>query len=336
MQAVTISIRPARVVETLAWVDALMPFITEAVVICPPDQLALVSYHGRLRVTAVDENVVLGGDRSRFRATTDHQLKNLLLRLGIATSDLVDEEFVMLDDDSRPLAPIAREELVESGRHHGYTFYDLGRWQPAATDFDRGQQATGAFLRARGLSTLSFASHMPQAIHKRVLAEAIAAVDEDIARGLALDEWSLYFNWGRHHHPELFHSPRSFVTLCWPALPTDWPWDRVPPAFRFENFYPELYRPGRLFGDLPTAFNPDRWEEHTAAKVARRSAVQRAFDAPTAGLQRRLCWQLHRLAVRLAPMRGPLPKALRRRLRNAAEHGHDPAFWRSYDGWPQR
>ena len=42
-----------------------------------------------------------------------------------------------------------------------------------------------------------------------------------------------------------------------------------PPEYAFENFYPELYRPGHLFDGLPTALDPALAERHAFEKMLR-------------------------------------------------------------------
>ena len=57
--------------ETLVHVENLMPFITEAVFVCPGSQVR--DFHFRS---------VLGKDFRRFQAAGDHQFKNCLLRFS--------------------------------------------------------------------------------------------------------------------------------------------------------------------------------------------------------------------------------------------------------------
>ena len=337
VQIVYISNRPEIARGTLEGVAVLMPFIDQAWIVCPGSQVSdFGPSAGPLDVTTIAEEDLLGDSNAHFAASTDHQTRNWLLRASLPKLGDLDVEYLMSDDDSRPLREIPRELFVEDGRHHAFFTHDLSRWLATATDYDAGQHQTRQVLEGRDLPTLSYSAHMPQVIDKALYAEVVGELEGEIARGLALDEWSLYFNIARTRHPERFHPPRPFETLCWPALPTDWETGARPENFSFENYYPPLYGSGGLFEGIPQGFDPSAYGEHTAQKIERRLAVQRVYDSPVARLLRRSAWLLHnstrrmeaglahssalRLARRLAP------RGLRRWLRDAARHGDDPAW----------
>lgn len=338
MQIVYISNRPETAVETLGHVAGLMPFVTEAVIVCPAALVDRFRAPAPPRVVVLDEAAVLGERRAAFAATSDHQVRNWLLRAALAAAGEVGEEFIMSDDDSRPLVEIRPGLFKESGRYHGYYFYDLAKWRPRATDYDVGQHRTRALLEGAGLATLSYSSHMPQILSKRILAEAVAWYEGEAGGDLRpVDEWSLYFNYARRRHPELFHAPRPFRTLCWPALPTDWEYDVRPPAFAFENFYPRLYDDGGIFAGIPRRFDEREQPSRTRMKIERRLELQRIYDSPAALARRKAAWLARRALLRCQAVldrhrgwrRGLdrlLPAACRRLARDLLLHGDDPAW----------
>lgn len=337
MQIVYISNRPEISVETLEHVAGWMPFISSAICVCPAPLAAAFRCDGRLRVTVIAEDRLLGERLPCFRETTDHQAKNWLLRAALAHAPEIDSEFIMSDDDSRPLSEIPPEFFKESGKYHSYYFYHLANWRPHASDYDRGQHRTRQLLAREGLSTLSYSSHMPQIINRRILGEVGEWFERRSEPGTAVDEWTLYFNYAQRAYPELFHPPRPFTTLCWPALPTDWEYDVRPPAFMFENFYARLYEPDEIFGDLPTGFSPREQGSITRLKIERRCDLQRIYDSWPARLRRQAAWVAHRILVRGrdATERAPrwqrrlarlLPAVLRRLARELVGHGDDPAW----------
>jgi len=337
MQIVYISNQPEVSAETLEHVAGWMPFITSAVFVCPARLEAEFQFAGGLAVTVIAEERLLGERLRRFRHTTDHQAKNWLLRSALAYAAEIAAEFIMSDDDSRPLAEIPLEFFKESGQYHSYYFYDLANWRPRASDYDRGQHTTRSLLVRKGLPTLSYSSHMPQIINRRILREVGEWFDRTAERRSAVDEWSLYFNYAHREYPELFHPPQPFRTLCWPALPTDWEYDVRPPGFEFENFYPRLYEPDGIFGDLPSRFQPREQGAITRLKIERREQLRRIYDSWPARLRRKAAWIAHRTLVRwrdaaaraprvtrwLAPL---VPAALRRLAREIVLHGDDPAW----------
>ncbi len=345
MQIVYISNRPEIASDTVDGVEALMPFIDEAVIVCPADQRQRFQRGGgRLTVSVIAEDELLGDLRSSFFQSADHQIKNWLLRASLPNLADLGDEYLMSDDDSRPLMEIPRELFVEAGCHHAFFTHDLERWQARETDYDAGQHQTHEVLSKRGYPTLSYSAHMPQIIDKTLYAEVVSELDDEISRGLALDEWSVYFNVARSRHPDSFHPPRPFETLCWPALPTDWETGARPAGFRFENFYSPLYGPGALFDGIPPGFDSAAHAEHAAEKIRRRTAVQKVYDSQVARLLRRSAWLLHRCArgaqsqlgesTTLKTVARLTPGKIRRFLQDAAHHGDDPAW--SFPSWMSR
>ena len=336
MQIVYISNRPRTAVETLEHVEAWMPFLHQAVVVCPAGLAEEFRFRGRrLEVLVLDESAVLGARRERFEASRDHQVRNWCLRAALAEADEVDGEFIMSDDDSRPLTRLGLELFKEDGKYHGYYYYDLAKWRPSASDYDAGQHATCELLAGEGLGTLSYSSHMPQLIDKGILAEAVDWLEQKGAsRRRAIDEWSLYFNYARHRYPRRFHPPRPFRTLCWPALPTDWEYDVRPPAYAFENYYPHHYAEGGIFAGIPSGFDPTAQPARTREKLDRRLELQRIYESWGAVSRRKAAWCAHRL-LRRCHARWPgsakslvrlVPASFRRLAREVFLHGDDPAW----------
>ena len=168
MQIVYISNRIDIARETLVYVENLMPFITEAVFVCPGRHVADFRFNSRILVTVIDEAMVLGGRLKRFQDSRDHQFKNCLLRLSLARVAGIHDEFIMSDDDNRPLVEIPLSFYKSSNKYYAYYYYDLKQWRARETDYDLGQYETCKILKDKGYSTLSYSSHMPQIINKKL------------------------------------------------------------------------------------------------------------------------------------------------------------------------
>jgi len=278
-QIVYISNRKDIARETLQYVENLMPFITEAVFVCPGDQIKDFQFKSRIPVQVIDEASVLGKDFRRFQTAKDHQFRNCLLRFSLAFVPDIADEFVMSDDDNRPMVKIPISFYKSEERYAGYYYYDLRNWHARETDYDRGQHETFRILMSKGYDTLSYSSHMPQMIHKGLLAEASGVFQDSLDQGAPLDEWSAYFNYGQSVYPERFHPPEPFKTLCWPPFPSDWAYDVRPDEFCFENFYPMLYENNLLFSGLSTRFDETSWAEIAKEKIRRRTALQNDYEA---------------------------------------------------------
>jgi len=278
MQIVYISNRKDIARETLVHVENLMPFITEAVFVCPGSQVKDFHFKSRISVRVIDERSVLGKDFRRFREAGDHQFKNCLLRFSLARVSDIDDEFIMSDDDNRPLVEIPLSFYKSSGKYYGYYYYDLKKWAARETDYDRGQHETCGILKGKGYDTLSYSSHMPQIINKGFLAEAAGVFQDSLDRGAPLDEWSAYFNFVQSVYPERFHPPEPFKTLSWPPFPSDWDYDIRPDEFCFENFYPMLYENSLIFSDLPTRFDETSYANTATEKIRRRTSLQNDFE----------------------------------------------------------
>ena len=271
MQIVILSTRPAVLTETWAHLQHFMPWADRALVICPESMAGQFALGGDASIVSDEVLTGLGTDTLR---SMDHMSRNFTLRGALGVHDSLDEEFIMCDDDARPLKQVEPEFFRLEGRDRCYFFYDLDAWPGDETPFDTGQHNARELLAYLGHERLAYGSHMPQIIRKAYLAEAW-----EIARRLttdaALDEWSLYFNIARHLHPADFCDPEPFRTLCWPQFPNEWPWWVRPPEYVFENHYPELYGAGRLFDGIPPSLDPVDAERHNVEKILRWAAFGR-------------------------------------------------------------
>ena len=219
MQIVYISNRPKMLLETLEQVTLFMPFIKQAVV-CAPDHMIdqFKKPEPTLPIILVAESEILEKSQLGALKTMDHQRRNYLLRTHLARHSDLNSEFLMSDDDARPLKLLDEARYVSDGQHRNYFYYDMRRWSSNQTEFDAGQLSTCAVLEYHNLPQLSYASHMPQIINRDLFLEAadffkVNAADQPLC------EWSTYFNYALSHYPENFIAAQPYLTLCWPEHP---------------------------------------------------------------------------------------------------------------------
>lgn len=273
MQIVYISNRPFDLERTLPYVKVHMSFVTETVVFCPTQQIAEFQCLGRL--TVIDEKELINECFDEFRRTKDHQKKNYLLRMGLCKHPHIEAEFLMSDDDSRPIVPIKMDFYKADSKYHSFYFYSLEKWKnmavklPVQTSFDIGHFEELRLLQANSMSTWMFSSHMPQIFNKRILRECADFFNLQLKEYSAISEWGTYFNYALTKHPDHFHPPSVFRTLAWPHNPDAWPWQFPPADFAFENFHEELYEPDRLFHGLSKSFDLNLHFSETLIKVRR-------------------------------------------------------------------
>ena len=337
MQIAYISIRPDVLSETLEYVSAYMPFVDEIIVVVPErlhSKFSVLAHHTRI----ITDEEIMGAAFERY-SKYDHQYKNYFLRTQMAAHPSINSEFIMSDDDARPLKAISINQYKDGGAYHSYYFYDLSLWRYGSGDFDVGQQSTYQALRYFDLPYLSFASHMPQIINQKIFLEA-AEYFELIARKYPLCEWSTYFNYATRRYPKLFHDPRPFQTLCWPDCPTCWPHFVRPGGYAFENFAAQLYRDGHPFQGIGTEFQPQLAGEVTLDKIMRWyqfelksqspelvekirefpvgiwRRVLMAILGPTRKLYRLVSWEEHARMVELTGRLNSLERTLKRNDKN--------------------
>jgi hypothetical protein len=230
-----------------------MPFIDKAIV-CVPDSLE-DQFHqpiSTLALEVITESSILSSEEIANLSNLDHQRRNFLLRSKLVNSNKVDSHFIMSDDDARPLKPVTIETFIKEGRYRRYFFYDLASWGNNQTEFDLGQISTYAVLDCENLEHLSYASHMPQIIDRKLFRESTTFF-QFYSKQHPLCEWSTYFNYAANRHPEKFQPPEAFVTLCWPEHPLAWVYDIKPASCVFENYTPNLYRKKGVFKNLITS-----------------------------------------------------------------------------------
>lgn len=250
MQVVYISNRPNIFAETLQFVSLFMPFVDKAIV-CVPDaqKHQFLKIHTTLALEVVTESSVLTDKEAANFSNIDHQRRNYLLRSKLVQSSMIDAQFIMSDDDARPLKPISIETFIQNGRYRRYYFYDLASWDNNQTEFDAGQISTYAVLNFENLEHLSYASHMPQIIDRDLFNEASTFFHSHSTQQ-PLCEWSTYFNFAANKYPERFQPAEAFVTLCWPEHPLSWQYYVEPAGYSFENYTPLLYQNEGSFKNL--------------------------------------------------------------------------------------
>ena len=250
MQIVYISNRPKLLAETLGHVAMFMPFIDKAVVCVPDDLLEQFDASASaIPLQLITEKSILSQTELGLLAKLDHQGRNYLLRKKLVAQARIEAQFIMSDDDARPLKMIEPIRYLEDGCYHRYFFYDLPKWDNNQTEFDAGQISTGAVLQYNNFPQLSHASHMPQIIDRALFLEA-AQFFKEYSLDFSLCEWSTYFNYAATKYPGRFHEPQIYKTLCWPEHPLAWKPYIQANEYLFENYTPSCYSANRPFEGL--------------------------------------------------------------------------------------
>ena len=248
----------------LPYIDRFMPFIDRVLLLCP-DALAKRIGEldgGRLRLSFLSDSQVLAGKP----LPEDHAKRNFFLRCLAMKSDLVEDVFIMSDDDYRPMTTIGKDVFVDEKSYKGYYSYDLRKWLGAShkfTSFDAAVFAEREFLEENDYPTRQYASHMPQIIEKSIFLELL-----DEHRGIETKgylDWDVYFNYLQAKYPSLLEV-RPHVALCWPGAASEWPIDVKQPYYLFENHYPQLYADKRIFADIPDVLD-EHYEENCRRKI---------------------------------------------------------------------
>ena len=277
-QMVYLSAREEDLLASLPYVEAFMPFIEEVLVICPGKMVSSLQerYQGKLRIIPIDEGEVLNG-----RALpADHTYRNYFLRCLAMGLKEIDDDFIMSDDDYRPMKRIDTSFFFDEGRYNAYYCHDLDLWQfvyGIPTSYDGSMFRTNVFLKEHHYPNLNFASHMPQLIHKQWFQDMLSENPGIESTGLC--EWSSYFGYALAHYPDRF-SVRPYVVLSWPGLVTDWQQLVYPDAYIFENFYHSLYTAGQLFDGMSTEYGERTLQENNqkaALRSAQETFVKRSF-----------------------------------------------------------
>lgn len=244
-QMVYLTARSEDLLETLPYMEAFMPFIEELVICCPDSMVEIMKkeYHGRFRLQYLTDSQVLNG----AELPEDHSKRNFFLRCLAMKSDLIDDVFIMADDDYRPLHLIDQDVFIKNGKFCGYYCYHLQNWkgdQNHYSSFDHCMFRTRQFLQEQGYSTWMYESHMPQAIDKRVYQEILEKHPDIETKGYS--EWSIFFNYVNTIYPGQVEN-LPFVAMSWPGNCGAWDLEVFPKEYIFENYYRELYEPGEIF-----------------------------------------------------------------------------------------
>lgn len=252
-QMVVLSARCQDLCETLPYIEQFMPFIQELILCCPDEMNVefLKKYSGGLKYVIITDSMLVG----ECQLPIDHQERNFYLRSLVMKRDELDSVFIMSDDDYRPLVQIDQCVFVKDGKYQAYYCHSLRTWKGTAgnqTSYDQGMFNTLKFLEKYHYPVLQYSSHMPQIIDKKKYQEFLE-LHEGIER-LGVDEWSSYFNWLQSTYPGIVE-PLPYVTMCWPASPTDWKLEVIPPKFLFENYYKKLYKEGEIFAGFSSIYN---------------------------------------------------------------------------------
>ena len=251
-QIVYLSARADDLLRSLPYVEEFMPFIKRLVLLCPDKMVPEMErrYEGRLSVTYITDSDLLQGKV----LPEDHLCRNFFLRCHAITRPELDDEFLMSDDDYRPLGPVEQEFFIRDDRYQAYYCHDLDEWKNIVskpTSYDIAMLKNEHFLRENGYPDLQYASHMPQVIRKEWYLDMLR--DHPELETAGCDEWCPYFNYAITKHPESF-DVRPYVTMSWPERVSSWDPMVIPREFVFENFYDFLYDEEMQFAGMSTQY----------------------------------------------------------------------------------
>lgn len=251
-QMVFLSARPEPLLCTLPYIVRFMPFIKE-IVVCCPDRMAeylAKNYDLDLKLTVITDSQLLAG----HELPQDHSTRNFFLRCLAMQRDELDDEFIMSDDDYRPLEEITEEVFFRDGKYISYYFIDLNDWQHTVAgifSYDRSMFKTLEFLKKNGYPTYSFSAHQPQVINKKWYRRLIAENPDITDKGF--DEWGTYFNYcAVHYRDHIVRKP--YIVLGWPNVGTLWKHGVRTDTYLFENFYDENYGHDGVFYGMSPVF----------------------------------------------------------------------------------
>lgn len=259
-QMVMLSSRAENFIQTLPFIENFMTYIEEIVLCCPDSMKHEVeeAYEGKLEIRFLTDSETLAGTH----LPEDHSKRNFYLRCMAMKSRLLDDTFIMSDDDYRPMFPIGKEVFYHNGKYMGYYFYMLAEWKGTGgnpTSFDNCMFRTYEFLREGKYPCYQFAAHMPQIINRNVYLEMLDRYPEIKTEGL--DEWSTYFNYMLKNYPEDIEI-RPYMTIMWPGNSSDWQMTVRPEKYIFENYYSEHYDKGGIFEGFSREWKESVCEEN--------------------------------------------------------------------------
>ncbi|MBR4361685.1 MAG: glycosyltransferase family 4 protein [Ruminococcus sp.] len=276
-QLVCLTARNDDMLATLPFIEEFMPFITEMVLCCPDKNVAELKerYHGRLELKFLTDSQILNGEP----LPEDHSTRNLFLRCLAMRDPVIDDVFIMTDDDYRPLRTLTIDDFIEDGCYKAFYCYDLNEWRGTygkPTSFDISMRKTRKFLRDNGYPTMMYSSHQMQMIDKRIFNEMTAKYPALQTSGCC--EWSTYFNYGLKTYPDMF-KPVPYVTMGWPGARSDWDVFVQPTEFLFENHYKALYEEGRVFAGTRDDFHENVAEENQRKIMLFTAELQKQMES---------------------------------------------------------
>ena len=260
----------------LPYIDRFMPFVDRVLLLCPDDLAARRDEldGGRLALSFLCDSEILAGRP----LPEDHAKRNFFLRCLAMRSDLVEDVFIMSDDDYRPMTTIGKDVFVDENSYKGYYSYDLRKWLGAShkfTSFDLAVFAEREFLEENDYPTRQYASHMPQIIEKSIFLQML-----DEHRGIETKgylDWDVYFNYLQAKYPSLLEV-RPYVAMCWPGSAAEWPLYVKQPEYLFENHYPLLYADKNIFSSIPDVLD-ENYAENCRRKIELYDAQLEQFRA---------------------------------------------------------
>ncbi len=245
-QHVCISIRPDDFKRLVTQTDKYVSCVKEYIVVTRNDltdkYLAIKSKH---KIIVIDEKLVLGKSFKDFR-DSPHQRKNWILRAALPNLSILDDEYIMLDDDNLPIKRISTSHFTANNAYIAYYYNDLLDQVRSDSSYDIGQQHTAELLNEHHMELLSYSSHAPQIINKGIFKEMVEIFAPHIGNK-QVDEWSMYFNYAATRYPTLFQKT-LYQTLNWPPHPNDWQLNYIPTKYSHENYYASLYEDGFFKG----------------------------------------------------------------------------------------
>ena len=247
MQIIYISNRLNEMADTIKHVQKYMQFISDIVIFCPSQMIS--NFKSQLPdIKILDENELLSNEKSKFDALknnhqANHDIINYLLRKGLALHPDVADEFIMSDDDYRPIKNIDLGFYKNNyGQYNAYFMTSIEHYigfisqknddNVRNVPFHKVHHDMLRLFKSVGLPSLMYAAHMPQIINKRILRES-AEYFSQYSDEFRIDEWSTYFNFAIVKYPNRFNN-KLYETMCWPHLDFAL---AVPDDYAFELIY---------------------------------------------------------------------------------------------------
>lgn len=288
MQLIFITNRVSDIVQTIPHFEFYFDFLTRITIFTPEECVSEIQT-SLPKCEVIDENKLLSKkkyvyfNQLKSKHQRNHTKINYLLRSCLAESDFVDNEFIMADDDSRPLTPISIEFFKKNGVYNAYFMCTILQYISYISNINDTNYRNIPFyeihydmndlFKKLNLPSLMYASHMPQIINKEIFKKSVIYFS-DFSHTHTMDEWSTYFNYGSHFFSEKFNI-KLYETMCWPHLNFEF---TLPNNYSFELLYQNdtivsTYSNGSIFSDISPAFSSDQ-DRKNAIKISRYKTVQ--------------------------------------------------------------